>query len=108
MEIDQSRYDKLADWAESDEREIHPKKGQSGAESQRATRELLRRAAGRPSVDPNAEPGAHAPRRQVRLPRELSDRVDDLARQENRSPSDLMRDAINQYVAANDHHRQAG
>ena len=107
MSIDQNHYDKLADWAESDEREIHPDKGQSGAQSKAATRELLRRAGGRPSVDPNAKPGAHAPRRQVRLPRELSDRVDDLAKSENRSASDLMRDAINQYVITKDH-QQAG
>ena len=105
--IDQDRYDKLADWAESDDREIHPEKGESGAASQTATRELLRRAGGRPSVDPHAEPGAHAPRRQVRLPRELSDRVDALAKQEKCSASDVMREAISQYVTAKDH-QQAG
>jgi predicted transcriptional regulator len=33
--------------------------------------------------------------------------VDALAEQENRSPSDLMREAISQYVAAKDH-PQAG
>ena len=59
--IDQSRYDKLADWAESDARDIHPERGSAGAASQAAAREMLRRAGGRPSVDPQAEPGAHAP-----------------------------------------------
>lgn len=103
MSIDQNHYNKLADWAESDEREIHPENGESGAVSQGATQELLRHAGGRPSVDPNAEPGSHAPRRQVRLPRTLSDRVDDLARRDNRSASDLMREAIAEYVAARDH-----
>lgn len=98
--IDQSRYDKLADWAESDDRDIHPERGSAGAASQAAAREMLRRAGGRPSVDPQAEPGAHAPRRQVRLPRALSDRVDQLAALENRSPSDFMREAITLYVNA--------
>jgi hypothetical protein len=105
VSTDQDRYNKLADWAESDEREIHPERGESGPASQAATRELLRRAGGRPSVDPTAAPGAHAPRRQVRLPRALSERVDALAEQESRSPSDLMREAISQYVAAKDRPR---
>jgi hypothetical protein len=106
MNIDQDRYNALADWAESDKPEIHLEDAQSGPESREATRELLRRAAGRPTIDPAAEPGAHAPRRQVRLPRTLSNRVDDLARRDNRSPSDLMRQAITEYVAARDN-RQA-
>ena len=97
--IDQDRYNKLADWAENDEREIHPEKGESGAASQTATQELLRRATGRPSVDPHAEPGAHAPRRQVRLPRQISDRVDAIAEKEKRSASDVMREAISQYIS---------
>lgn len=97
---DQSRYDKLADWAESDDRDIHPDRGDSGAASQDAAREMLRRAGGRPSVDPQAVPGAHAPRRQVRLPRALSDRVDQLAEIQERSPSDVMREAISLYVNA--------
>lgn len=68
---------------------------------------MLRRAGGRPSVDPAAQPGEHSPRRQVRLSRSLSDRVDDLAKRDNRRPSDLMREAIAEYVAARDH-QQAG
>lgn len=107
MNIDQDRYNALADWAESDTPEIHPENSQSGPESQEATREILRRAGGRPTIDPAAEPGAHSPRRQVRLPRVLSDRVDDLAKHDNRSPSDLMREAIAEYVATRDH-QQAG
>jgi Ribbon-helix-helix protein, copG family len=107
MNIDQDRYNALAEWAESDKPVIQPKNAQSGTESQQATREMLRRAGGRPSVDPDAQPGAHSPRRQVRLPRSLSDRVDELAKRDNRNPSDLMREAIAEYVAGRDH-QQAG
>lgn len=100
---DPDRYHALADWAESDAPTIHPDKGTSGPQSQAAAHELLRRAGGRPSVDPAATPGEHSPRRQVRLPRRISDRVDELAGADNRSPSDLMRDAIVAYVNQRDH-----
>jgi hypothetical protein len=105
MNIDQNHYHRLADWAESDQPRIHPERGETGTTATEASRELLRRAGGRPSVDPAAEPGAHSPRRQVRLSRSLSDQVDALAKRDNRSPSDLMRDAIAEYV---DTHQQAG
>ena len=106
MNIDQEdRYNKLADWAESADRGIHPERGETGTEATRSSRELIRRAGGRPSVDPASEPGAVSPRRQVRLPRALSERVDQLADRENRSASDLMREAIAQYVATHDEQR---
>lgn len=105
--IDQDRYNQLADWAESDAPAIHPDRGQTGQAAVDAGRELLRRAGGRPSVDPDAEPGTTSPRRQVRLPRTLSDRVDELARHDNRSASDLMREAIAAYVTTREH-QQAG
>lgn len=89
----------LADWAESDEPTFDPAVATSGPESQRATQELLRRAAGRPRLDGGTTPGAPAPRRQVRLPQDLSARVDRLAQQQHRSPSELMRVAIGEYVA---------
>lgn len=38
MNIDQHRYNALADWAESDKPEIRPENAQSGLESQEATR----------------------------------------------------------------------
>ncbi|MGD9632257.1 MAG: ribbon-helix-helix protein, CopG family [Pirellulales bacterium] len=39
------------------------------------------------------------------MPRALSERVDQLADRENRSASDLMREAIAQYVATHDEQR---
>lgn len=105
MNTDQDRYNKLADWAQSDDRDIHPERGETGSTATQSSRELIRRAGGRPSVDPAAEPGVVSPRRQVRLPRALSDRVDQLADHQNRSASDLMREAIAQYIAAHDEQR---
>lgn len=47
MNIDQDRYNKLADWAESDEREIDPTRGETGRAAVQSSRELIRRAGGR-------------------------------------------------------------
>jgi hypothetical protein len=104
--IDQNHYDKLADWAESDAPAIHPDRGSTGAAAADASRDILRRAGGRPSLDLDS-PAGTSPRRQVRLPRALSDRIDELADNDNRSPSDLMREAIANYVNTRDH-QQAG
>ena len=45
MNIDQDRYNKLADWAESTDRGIHPERGETSAAATRSSRELIRRAA---------------------------------------------------------------
>jgi hypothetical protein len=99
-DIDQTRYNKLAAWAESDNRDIHPDRALHGAKAAEASRELLRRAGGRPSIDPAHDADGPAPRRQVRLPRGLSVQVDDLAARQGRNASDVMRDAIAAYVDA--------
>ncbi|MDV3130376.1 MULTISPECIES: hypothetical protein [Mycobacteriaceae] len=44
MNIDQDRYNKLADWAENDEREIDPTRGETGRAAVESSRELIRRA----------------------------------------------------------------
>ncbi|WP_081968000.1 MULTISPECIES: ribbon-helix-helix domain-containing protein [Mycobacterium] len=97
-DIDRTHYHKLATWAESDDRDIDPHRALHGAQAVEASRELLRRAGGRPSIDPARDADGPAPRRQVRLPRRLSSQVDDLARKQGRNPSDVMRDAIAAYV----------
>ncbi len=96
--IDQDHYNALADWAESDDHDIHPERGQTGDAAAKTSRNIIRRAAGRPSVNPDANAGVQSPRRQVRLPRSLIDQVDQLATTDGRSPSDLMREAIGTYV----------
>jgi hypothetical protein len=100
--IDQKRYHKLAEWAESDDRDIHPDRALHGQRAAEASRELLRRAGGRPSIDRAPDADGPAPRRQVRLPRSVNARVDEIAREQGRSPSDVMRDAISRYVGAID------
>jgi hypothetical protein len=96
--IDQERYHELAEWAESHEREIHPDKALYQRQAAEASRELLRRAGGRPSIDPEPDATGAAPRRQVRLSRSLNTRLDNLAAAQGRSASDIMRDAIAAYV----------
>lgn len=98
--IDQRHYHRLAEWAENDDREIHPDRGLLGQHATDASRELLRRTAGRPSIDTDAGASGPTPRRQVRLPRELNSRLDDLAASQHRSASDVMREAIAAYVDA--------
>lgn len=96
--IDQQRYHKLAEWAESDAPQIHPERALRGADAAEASRELLRRAGGRPSIDADPDASGPAPRRQVRLPRHLNAQLDNLAAAEGRSASDILRDAITAYL----------
>jgi hypothetical protein len=98
--IDQQHYHELAEWAESDDRELHPEKALRGRQAAEASRELLRRAGGRPSIDRDPDATGAAPRRQVRLPRNVSKRLDDLAAEQGRRASDIMRDAITTYLDA--------
>ncbi|QDO88725.1 hypothetical protein FNH13_10650 [Ornithinimicrobium ciconiae] len=92
-------YSDAADWAEHD-MEL-PKDSKSALRGHAAAEfgaEVLRRAGGRPALDPTATPGAHSPRRQVRLPQELSDQVDELATRTATRPASIMRQAIQDYV----------
>lgn len=63
-------------------------------------RNTLRRNAGRPSIDPDNAIGGPSPCRQTRLPRDLCNRLDGLADDDGRTPSELMREAIDLYVSA--------
>ncbi len=94
-------YDAAADWAEK-EMTLKP----SSATAPRGTaaadlgRGLIARATGgRPALDPSAYPGKHSRVRQVRLPADLAGRLDALARAQNRRVSDLMRDALADYIS---------
>jgi len=57
-------------------------------------------AGGRPSIDPKASTGQHSPVRQVRLPAEVNDQLAALAHTEHCSPSDIIRAALAEYIAA--------
>lgn len=64
-------------------------------------RELLEKATGgRPSIDPNARAGQHSPVRQVRLPAEVNEQLAALAKTQHRRPSDVIRSALAEYLAA--------
>ncbi len=54
-----------------------------------------RRRAGRPAL---GAPGTRAPALAVRLPTELKDELDERAKEEGRRPSELVRDAVTQYL----------
>lgn len=92
-----SDYDELADWAEHEM--TLPKNSATakrGAEAAAAGRELLDRVgAGRPSL---AGASGESPKRQVRLPAPLSNKLDELAERQHRKPSELMREAVEEYI----------
>lgn len=105
MEDDQAceqDYRLVADWAEH-EMQLMPTsstalRGAAAAEHGRAA--LERASGGRPSIDPRAEPGKHARKRQVRLPADVDQRLAALAAAQKRSASEVMRDALTEYLSS--------
>jgi len=94
-------YQAAADWAEHD-MTLNPTsttalRGEKAAEHGR--RALERAMGGRPSIDPAAAPGQHARVRQVRLPADVDRRLEEVADTQHRRPSDVMRDALAEYLA---------
>lgn len=96
-----SDYDALSDWAENEMTlPIKSTTAKRGREAAAAGRALLDRVGGRPSLDPDAEPGTESPVRQVRLPQSLDARIDAIAAQQGRSRSAVLRDAAAEYADA--------
>ncbi|MDJ0363138.1 ribbon-helix-helix domain-containing protein [Rhodococcus sp. H29-C3] len=94
-------YDALSDWAENEMTlPAASKTAKRGRDAGAAGRALLDRVAGRPSLDPDAEPGTESPVRQVRLPVRLDARIDAIAAQQGRSRSAVLRDAVAEYADA--------
>jgi hypothetical protein len=95
-------YEQAAEWAEHD-MALKPAsttalRGQAAADF---GRDLLERSTGgRPSIDPKARAGQHSPVRQVRLPAEVNDQLAALAEAQHRRPSDVIRAALAEYLAA--------
>jgi len=94
-------YYAAADWAE---KEMTVKPGSATALRGTAAADLGRRmvarsTGGRPVLDPSAYPGKYSRVRQVRLPSDLAGSLDALARAQNQRLSDLMRDALTDYVS---------
>lgn len=95
-------YRQAAEWAERD-MTLKPSSTTAvrGEAAAAFGRDLLERATGgRPSIDPRARPGQHSPVRQVRLAAEVNDQLTTLATAEHRSPSDVIRAALADYIAA--------
>ena len=94
-------YQAAADWAEHD-MTLKPASTtalRSAAAAAHGRAALERALGGRPSIDPNAKPGQHSRTRQVRLPADINDRLDQTAAAQHRRASDVMRDALAEYLA---------
>lgn len=93
-------YDELAEWAEHDmtlpKDSATAKRGDDAAATGKAL--LERVGAGRPSLAQDAGISGVSPKRQVRLPQPLSNKLDELAQRQHRKPSELMREAVEEYI----------
>lgn len=108
----EQEYAELAQWAENvDPAAINGgtvRRGTAAAAHARAVLEeaaggveqLQKALGGRPSIDPAARPGQRARVRHLRLPAAVSAAVDEIAAVEHRTASEVMRDAVAQYVTA--------
>jgi hypothetical protein len=106
---EERRYEALSADYERDPQPIDPQKALFGEAAATASRSLLEEAlggaealeralGGRPSLSPQAPRGHRSPVRSLRLPEELSVRLDAQATAEGRRPSDVMRDALVEYL----------
>lgn len=96
----EAEYHELAEWAEN-EMDFDPDAPGVlyGAQAAQAGRDTIARAlGGRPPLDPNAQVGQHAKNRTVRLPGALDEGLVAVAAQQHRRPSDVVRDAVTEYV----------
>ncbi|MGL4173651.1 MAG: ribbon-helix-helix protein, CopG family [Actinomycetota bacterium] len=100
---DKDRYAALADWAEHDMTiatdDATILRGKAAAEF--GQKMLEQAGAGRPRLDPTEAVKGRSPRRQLRLPQALSDSVDQLATAQGRPASEVMREAISDYLTRN-------
>lgn len=75
-----------------------------GDEEDRRLADRTMRMAGRPALGSHRATGeGRSPRRQVRLPRELNDELDRFAKQTDTTPSEVIRDAVGEYIGHRSH-----
>lgn len=96
----EQEYDAAAQWAENDmiltQRSATAVRGAAAADLGRG---LVERATGgRPALDRAAGPGHRSRVRQVRVPADLGAGLDAVARAQNRRVSEVMRDALAEYI----------
>jgi hypothetical protein len=106
-EDEEARYAAMAEWAESDAglipegatiiRSTGDGAGRALLEAALGSAEAVDRAIGRPTLDGTVATGK-SPTRQVRLPRDLDALLTERASAEHRKPSELMREALDQYL----------
>lgn len=89
-------FDALLDGVEIDQTAPTPQPAPGAAT---VTAAEVRARLGRPGLDGSAGAG-RSPRRQVRLPHDLDQLLDQRAAEQHRTPSELMRDAIDRYLHA--------
>lgn len=93
--------DDAAQWAERDmnlpKSSTTARRGEDAAAFGQSV--LERALGGRPSIDPQAAPGQHSKVRQVRLSQAIDEQLDAVARQQHRRTSDIMREALSEYLA---------
>lgn len=105
-----TKNDKLTAWAEG---EVSPRPGsiERGEKAAASGRQLLedalggpdalhRAITGRPSLDATAAPGAHSKTHSFRLPESLSVKLKDQATAESRRASEIVRDALDEYLTS--------
>ena len=108
-EAEQRRYERLAAEHERNPQPLDPDRTLVDGDATDSGRSLLeeylggpegleRALGGRPSLTPSAPRGHRSPVRSLRLPRDLSLRLDAQAAAEGRRPSDVMRDALTEYL----------
>ena len=99
-------YDAAADWAETDmklpKNSTTARRGDQAAAYGKAV--LERALGGRPSIDPDAAPGQHSKVRQVRLSQAVNDQLEAVAHRQQRRTSDVMREALAEYLSTHNSH----
>ena len=96
----EAEYHERADWAENEMDSDPDAPGVLyGAQATQARREMVARAlGGRPPLDQNAPVGQDAKNRTVRLPGPPDAGLVAVAAQQHRRPSDVLRNALTEYV----------
>jgi hypothetical protein len=102
MSSTEADYQAAADWAEN-EMTLKPggsAKALRGEEAAAYGRDLVARAlGGRPPLNAGAAPGQRAKVRTVRLSDDLEAGLLAIAADQSRRPSDVLRDAVSDYIA---------
>lgn len=77
----------------------HPRAAFRGEEAKEASERIVEKYSGRPNLgSDHAQNKGRSPRRQVRLPEDVDNRLNEYAREHETTPSQVMRDAIEAYL----------